>query len=157
MVNLRKAKADDVETLSNFWFNLAKDMEEYDVLNEVRHDNVNKDITREFEKQINNTEITNYLIEVDDIDIGFITLTYGRHSSRIYSDYMRIINFYISDEYQSNGYGTDIINQIKERAKSEDLDMIKVSFEYNNRRAWEFYSDNGFDEKQVDSVFTINL
>lgn len=74
------------------------------------------------------------------------------HPSREYSQYTKIINLFVKDEHQNQGYGARTIEKVKKIARERGSDHLKVSSEWENKGARKFYKNNGFEEKQVEYV-----
>ena len=151
-MELVEAGKEELDEYIKLWFSLAKGMEQYSELNEIIYDDVEGVPEDGFLEHFESDKYTYYLIEYDDEKIGFMLLKRGEHSSREYSQYTKIINLYIKKDYRSQGYGTKAIEEVKQIAKENGSDHLKVSSEWDNKDARRFYKDNGFEEKQVEFV-----
>jgi ribosomal protein S18 acetylase RimI-like enzyme len=108
-----------------------------------------------FQQHLENDDISNYLIDVNGETIGFVTLRIGTHPSRTYTRYTHMVNLFVEAKYRSQGYGSEVVEQVKELAQENDCDHLKVSCEWHNEGARRFYEDAGFEEKQVTFVQTL--
>ncbi|WP_338729145.1 GNAT family N-acetyltransferase [Haladaptatus sp. DJG-WS-42] len=154
-MHLKEATETDIPTLIECWYALATDNEPYSPFNELVYDSQAEVSADGFRNHLERDDITNYLIDVDGETIGFVTLRDGTHSSRQYSRYLKIVNLYIKDAYQSRGHGTRVVENVTELAHAADCDHPKVSCEWRNDGARRFYRDTGFEEKQVTFVQSI--
>lgn len=151
-MKLVEATADDLDDLVERWYDLAEAMENYSELNELVYTDVDEVPEDGFRDHLDDVAITDYLIVHDDETIGFLTLREGRHSSRQYSRYLRIVNIAIDEAHRNQGYGTTVIENVKELALERDCDHLKVACEWQNEGARRFYRDTNFQPKQVDYV-----
>ncbi|WP_255191257.1 GNAT family N-acetyltransferase [Natronobeatus ordinarius] len=149
-MELVEATADDLDALVERWYDLAKRMEEYSELNELVYADVHEVSDDGFRAHLDDEDVTDYLIVHEGETIGFLTLCEGRHPSRQYSKYLRIVNIAIDEDDRSRGHGTAVIERVKELARERGCDHLKVSCEWQNEGARRFYRDTDFQPKQVD-------
>lgn len=145
-----EATADDIDSLMERWYSLAKSMEAYDDLNQLVYTDVDDVPEDSFRNHLDAEDITNYLIVHEDETIGYVVLREGCHPSRQYSDYLRIVDLYIDEDRRNHGHGTTVIEHVKEIARNRDCDQLKVSCEWQNRDARRFYRDADFRPKQIE-------
>jgi GNAT superfamily N-acetyltransferase len=151
-MELVEATADDLDALVSRWYDLAESMAEYHELNELAHDGVEEVSDDGFRAHFDDEAVTDYLIEDGGETIGFLTLRAGNHPSRQYARYLRIVNLAIDEDSRNQGYGTAVIDRVRELARERDCDHLKVACEWENEDARRFYREAGFDPKQVDYV-----
>ncbi|GAB7020593.1 GNAT family N-acetyltransferase [Halostagnicola bangensis] len=149
-MELVEATANDLDALVNRWYDLAKGMEEYSEMNELAYSDVHEVPDDGFRAHFDSEDITDYLIVHEGETIGFVTLREGRHPSRQYSKYLRIVNIAIDEENRSQGHGTAVIERAKEVAREGGCDHLKVSCEWQNEGARRLYRNADFQPKQVD-------
>ncbi|NHN47743.1 GNAT family N-acetyltransferase [Halostella sp. JP-L12] len=149
-MKLVEATADDLDALVERWCDLATSMEEYSDLNELADADVDDAAADGFRAHLDDEDVTDYLVVHEDETIGFLTLREGRHPSRKYSKYLRIVNVAIDEKHRSRGHGTAVVERVKELARERGCDHLKVSCEWENEDARRFYRDAGFRPKQVD-------
>ncbi|MFC7203787.1 GNAT family N-acetyltransferase [Haloferax namakaokahaiae] len=154
-MQLVEATEDDIPVLIDYWYSLATDMEQYGETNEVAYDGVDEVAEDGFHEHFEDENITDYLVEDDGETVGFVTLRIGTHPSRTYERYTHIVNLFVEAEYRSQGYGSEVVERVKELAQANDCDHLKVSCEWHNDGARRFYEDTGFEEKQVTFVQTL--
>lgn len=156
MLHLDPVSENEITKLKKLWYDLAKEMEQYSVLNKIKYSNVDDlpdtDFINEFRKE--GTEY--YFIKETDEIIGFIKIRYGTHSSRTVEKYLRLVELYITENNRNNGYGSKVIHKLKEKAKSKNCDYVKVTYESDNKDAERFYERNGFEQKQATSTYIID-
>ncbi|MCT9096977.1 GNAT family N-acetyltransferase [Haloarchaeobius sp. HME9146] len=148
-MQLVEATEDDIDTLIDCWYTLASGMEDYSRFNELVYDDPAEVPEDGFVRLLESEDVTNYLVEVDGETIGWVTLREGEHPSREYTSYTQLVNLLIDEEYRNQGYGAEVVSRVKELAKENDCDHLKVSCEWANESARRFYRDTGFEEKQV--------
>ncbi|SEK43578.1 GNAT family N-acetyltransferase [Haloferax larsenii] len=148
-MELVEATAADLDALVERWYSLAKAMEAYDELNALVAD-VTENADSGFRAHLDDEAVTDYLVVHEDETIGFVTLREDSHPSRQYSQYLRIVNLAVDDEYRNRGHGTEIIERVKDIARDRGCDHLTVSCEWQNEDARRFYRDTGFRPKQVD-------
>ncbi|SNR25772.1 Acetyltransferase (GNAT) family protein [Halorubrum vacuolatum] len=105
-----------------------------------------------FKNYLDNDEVTIYLIVDEGGTIGYVILQEGHHPSRRHSDFFRIVDLYIDEDRRDRGYGKTAGEQVKELARDQGYDHIKVSCEWENEDARRFYRNTGFRPKQVEYV-----
>lgn len=149
-MELVEATTDDLNALVERWYDLAKTMEDYSELNELIYKDVDEVSDDGFRAHLDDEAITDYLIVHNNETIGFLTLREGRHSSRQYSHYLRIVNLAIDEDHRSQGHGTEAIDHVKEMARKRGCDHLEVSCEWQNEGARRFYRNTSFQPKQVD-------
>lgn len=149
-MELVEATADDLRALVNRWYDLAKEMEEYSALNELVYGDVREVDDDGFRAHLDDERVTDYLVVHDGETIGFVTLREGRHPSRRYSTYLRVVNLAIDAEHRDRGHGSAVLDRVRELARDRGCDHLKVSCEWDNEGARRFYRDAGFRPKQVD-------
>ncbi|WP_293029491.1 GNAT family N-acetyltransferase [Natronococcus sp.] len=149
-MKLVEATADDLEALADRWFDLVEAMAEHSELNELDADATAETAKDGFRAHLDDEDVTDYLVVHDGETIGFVTLREGRHPSRQYSQYLRIVNLAIDDDCRNRGHGAAVLERVKEMARERGCDHLKVSCEWENEGARRFYRDMDFQPKQVD-------
>ncbi len=151
-MELVEATENDIDALIERWYTLATSMEEYDELNELVYTDVEDVPADGFKKYLDADNITPYLIVNEGDTIGFVVLQEGHHPSRRYSAYLRLVDLYIDEDQRNRGYGTAVVAQVKELARGQGYDHLKVSCEWENEDARRFYRNMGFRPKQVEHI-----
>ncbi|GAB3674863.1 N-acetyltransferase family protein [Halopiger thermotolerans] len=149
-MELVEATDDDLEALVDRWYDLANAMVAYSELNKLDVDATDERIEDAFRDHLEDEDISDYLVVHEGETIGFVTLRKGRHPSRKYSQYLRIVNLAIDEDYRNRGHGTAVLERVKELARERGCDHLKVSCEWHNEGARRFYRDADFRPKQVD-------
>ncbi|MFU8870190.1 GNAT family N-acetyltransferase [Natronococcus sp.] len=149
-MELVEATADDLEALVDRWYDLAETMAEHSELNELDTDVIEGAAEDGFRAHLEDEDVTDYLVVYDGETIGFVTLREGRHPSRQYSHFLRIVNLAIDEDHRSRGHGAAVLECVKELARERGCDHLKVSCEWENEGARRFYRDADFQPKQVD-------
>jgi ribosomal protein S18 acetylase RimI-like enzyme len=149
-MELREATADDLDALVDRWYALATEMEAYDDLNELAFEDVEEVPDDGFRDHLNDETVTDYLVIHEGETVGFLTVETGRHSSREYSQYLRVVNLAIDAAHRNEGHGTAVLERVEAMARDRDCDHLKVSCEWGNEAARRFYREAGFRPKQVD-------
>ncbi len=149
-MELVEAGEEDLDTLVDRWYSLAKSMEPYDELNELAYGEITEVPDDGFRDHLDDDEITDYLVVHEDETIGFVTLRDGNHPSRQYSQYLRIVNLAIDRDHRNQGHGSKVVERVVEMARDQGCDHVKVSCEWQNEDARRFYRGTGFRPKQVD-------
>ncbi|XVH31269.1 N-acetyltransferase family protein [Haloferacaceae archaeon DSL9] len=149
-MELVEATANDLDALVDRWYDLAAGMEEYSELNELAYADVREVSDDGFRAHLDAEDTADYLVVHEGETIGFVTLREGRHPSRRYSQYLRIVNLAIDDGYRGHGHGAAVVERVKEFARERGCDHLKVSCEWRNEAARRFYRSADFQPKQVD-------
>lgn len=149
-MELVEATADDLDALIVRWYGLAKGMEDYGEMNELDYVNVDDVPDDDFRARIDGDDIEDYLVVHNDETIGYVALREGHHPSRQYSQYLRIVDLAIDEEYRDRGHGTEVVTRVEEIARERGCDHLKVSCEWDNEGARRFYRDTGFQPKEID-------
>lgn len=151
-MELVEATESDIDALIDRWYALATSMEEHDELNELVYSDVEDIPPDGFKNYLDDDEVTIYLIVSEDGTIGYVILQEGHHPSRQYSDFLRIVDLYIDEDRRDRGYGNTVVEHVKELARDQGYDHLKVSCEWDNKDARRFYRNTGFQPKQVEYV-----
>nr|WP_202614406.1 hypothetical protein [Halostella litorea] len=102
-MELVEATEDDLDALVARWDDLATSMEEYDELNELADADVGEVAEDGFRAHLDDEDVTDYLVVHGGETVGFVTLGEGRHPSRRYSRYLRVVNLAIDEGHRSRG------------------------------------------------------
>lgn len=151
-MQLTEATEDDIDVLVELWYSLASDMEQYSEYNTLSYGDVSEVPEAGFRNHLESEDITEYLLEEDGDTIGLLTTRVGEHPSREYTKYTNIVNLLVEEQYRNLGYGADAVSKVKELARANGCDHLKVSCEWANDGARRFYAENGFEKKQVSFV-----
>ncbi|WP_227133353.1 GNAT family N-acetyltransferase [Halorubellus salinus] len=146
---IRAATHDDAELLAtDFWYPLAKQMEQYSPLNELR-DGVAEDAVDAFADMLERDDRRIFLREADDEPVAFLVVELGERPSREHGRYADIVDLYVKEPHRGNGHGTALVDHVEALASDQDRDYVTVSAEWQNEPAREFYRDRDYDQKQV--------
>lgn len=151
-MELVEATADNLDELVDRWYDLAKAMEEYSELNTLQYGDSSEVPDDGFRAHLDDEGISDYLVVHDDAPIGFLTLKDGTHPSRQYSQYLRIVNLAIDEEHRNQGYGTEVVERVRQLARERGCDHLTVACEWHNEDARRFYRNTNFEPKQVDYI-----
>jgi ribosomal protein S18 acetylase RimI-like enzyme len=149
-MDLVEATAADLDALVERWHALATAMEAYDDLNELVYGGIEEVPDEGFRVHLDDESVRDYLVVHEGETIGFVTLREGDHPSREYSRYLRSVNLAIDAAHRNQGYGSAVVERVREMARERDCDHLKVSCEWENEGARRFYREAGFRPKQVD-------
>lgn len=89
-----------------------------------------------------NTE-SHYVITLDDVIIGFLTIAVSRDND-LKESFYEIIGLYLDPEYIGAGYGKRAMDWIKDEIKSRGYNNISLWVLKDNHRARSFYEKSGF-------------
>lgn len=142
---------EDLETVIDLWKSLASEMEPYSEFNELDSE-IQETVERGWKKKLKSEKADVYLIKHGDEVIGFTDIKTDLHETRKIAKYTKIVDLFIKEGYRNQGYGTEVIEEIKSIAREKGSEYLKVSSEWGNEGAREFYEKNGFTEKQVKYV-----
>jgi len=148
-MHLVEATESDLDALVSRWYDLAREMEQYDDLNELSYERREAVPDDGFRAHLDDDSVTDYLIVHDGETIGFLTLREGEHPSRVQARYLQIVNLAIDEGHRNRGHGTAVVERVRELARERDCDQLKVGCEWHNESARRFYRALGFRPKQV--------
>jgi len=148
-VHLVEATDSDLDALVDRWYDLAREMEQYDELNELSYERRAAVPDDGFRALLDDDSVSNYLVAHDGETIGFLTLREGEHPSREQARYLRIENLAIDEAHRNRGHGTAVVERVRELARERDCDQLKVGCEWHNEGARRLYRSLGFRPKQV--------
>ncbi len=94
-------------------------------------------------KMLINNNQSHYVITLDDIIIGFLTIAISRDKD-LKDSFFEIIGLYLTPEYIGAGYGKQTMNWIKKEIKSRGYDNISLWVLEENNTARQFYEKSGF-------------
>ena len=149
-MELVEATADDLDALVERWYDLASAMESYDDLNELVYADVEEVPEEPFREQLDDEDVTWYLVVHGDETIGYVTLREGQHPSREYAQYLRIVDLKVDEDHRNQGHGAAVVERVKDLARERGCDHLKVGCEWENEGARRFYRDTGFRPRQVE-------
>jgi len=110
-----------------------------------------------------------YFLQNDKEIAGYLKINMKEAQTEFKGDSsLEIERIYISESYQSNGYGTDLLNKVKEIAATSGVKYIWLGVWEKNPAAIRFYERNGFnvfsehefqmgDEVQMDKLMICKL
>ena len=155
-MQLVEATEDDVDTIADYWYSLATEMERYSELNTLVYEDASAVPSDGFRRQLADEAFTHLLVQTDATEtVGFVSLREGRHPSREYSRCLQIVDLFVDEDHRNEGYGTETIERVVERARERGCDHVEVSFEVGNEGARRLYDETGFEAKQLVSVHTL--
>jgi len=150
-MNIQEAGKEDIEVLSELWYSLAKEMEKYSELNDLKSSA--KENSRDgFYNLLEDEDTKIFLLEIEDEIVGYMILQEGKHPSRTHEKYISIVDLFVEKEYRSQGYGTEMMEKAEQYAEKQGCDHLKVSAEVKNTEARKFYEKNGYTQKQIKYV-----
>ncbi len=94
-------------------------------------------------KMLANNIDSHYVITLDDVIIGFLTIAVSRDED-LKESFFEIIGLYFAPEYIGAGYGKQAMDWIKKEIKSRGYDKISLWVLEENNRARRFYEKSGF-------------
>lgn len=150
-MELVEATDGDVETLAEYWYALATEMEQYGELNEIAYEGP-EPAEDGIEGLLEESDTTVYLLTVDGGSVGYTVLREHDHPSREYSTRVDIVDLFVEPDHRDGGIGSEAVQSAVETAETWGADQVTVSCEWHNDGARRFYEDNGFEEKQVTYV-----
>lgn len=148
-MTIREATLDDAALIATeFWYPLAKQMEQYSDLNEISDDAAEHAVDG-FERLLESDDHRTFVREVDGDPVAFAHLEFGDHPSRKRDTYLQIADLYVKEPHRGDGHGTALVEHAERTAERENCDFLKVSAEWNNDPAREFYRKRDYEPKQV--------
>lgn len=118
----------------NSWKYTYKDIIPKDYLNSIP--------TGQWANNINKSNRNNLVLIEDGMLIG--TAGFGKSRWEQYSDYGEIVSIYFLPEYIGKGYGRLLLNRCIEELKQCGFHKVLLWVLEENRRARDFYENNGF-------------
>lgn len=146
---IREATHDDAETVAReFWYPLAKQMEQYSDFNELV-DDVADHAVDGFEAMLDRDDRRIFLRDADGDPVAFLVVESGTHPSRERGDYLELVDLYVKEPHRGHGHGTALLDHAEALAADGDCDFLKVSAEWQNEQAREFYEKRDYEPKQI--------
>jgi ribosomal protein S18 acetylase RimI-like enzyme len=145
MINLRKMRVEEYPAYCDYFI---ADYSNEIALNyghsiEVAIDLANQDLIRYFPNGPDSNEHDLLCIEIDSNN-SLKVIGYLWHSIKSSDASTFIYDFYIADEYRSNGYGKKAISKLEKLLISSGINQIKLRVAYQNQRALALYQEVGF-------------
>mgnify|MGYP006284791491 CR=1 FL=1 len=146
---IREAKPGEGSLIAEeFWYPLATEMAEHSVLNELTEDALA--VAREgFEELLAEDQRYDFLLEDEGTAVGYISAETGTRPTRKRGKYASIIDLYVKEGHRGQGHGTALVEHVEQLAAREDCDFLRVSAEWDNAGARDFYEKHGYGTKQV--------
>ena len=94
-------------------------------------------------KMLSNNINSHYVITLDDVIIGFLTISVARDND-LKDSFYELVGLYLNPEYVAKGYGKQAMDWIKKEIKSRGDDKISLWVLEENNRARSFYEKMGF-------------
>ena len=95
-------------------------------------------------KILANNKESHYVVTLDDVVIGFLTIAVSRDKD-LKESFFEIIGLYLAPEYIDAGYGKQTMDWIKNEIKSRGYNKISLWVLEENNRARRFYEKAGFE------------
>ena len=143
-VEIRIATIEDLKTiqeLNNSLFELEK--ENYDSTL-VRDWPLTEEGKEYFSDLINNHYVI--VATINDEIVGYLAGSINEKGSYEEIQYGEINNMLVKDEYRGYRVGKHLINSFKEYCKNNNIENLKVTASFKNKKAIDFYLRNGFEE-----------
>ncbi len=123
---------------AEFLYSIFKDNKEYyDIFFDSESDLLKWQ--KRVERFIKQDDIQHYIIEVNNISIGWFSFSDEESGTR------EIGIFVISKENLKRGYGTQGLSWLIDKSKKDNVQAITLSVNQNNIRAIRFYQKFGFE------------
>ncbi|OZM56776.1 GNAT family N-acetyltransferase [Lottiidibacillus patelloidae] len=108
-----------------------------------------ENMTEFFKDVITKDKMTFLLVEEDDEPIGYAWIEEKEYAENIFkkgykSLYVHQIS--INDKKRSSGYGTKLMEEIYQIARSKGLKRIELDYWSDNEKAKKFYEKQGFEK-----------
>ena len=114
--------------------------------------NISIDVLKEHVlNQIKNDGLQILLIEENNEIIGYLSYEIKEKVTKS----LWIDEFVIKEKYRHNGYGTKLMNQVKEIAIKEKVDRIEFNCWSFNENALKFYRKLGYLEQRI--IFELKI
>ena len=147
MISIRPATIDDVTILQKLNQEIFIDNQKYD--NDLDMNWAVSEKGRTYFKSVLNDKNAICFIAVNSTKpIGYIACNIKDYSYRK-SKYLEIQNMGVIPQFQSQGIGALLINQVKVWAKQHEFEKMLVNSYFKNTKAIDFYKKNGFSEIDI--------
>ncbi len=94
-------------------------------------------------KMLEKNSESHYVIALDNVIIGFLTIA-GSRDKDLKESFFEIIGLYLSPEYIGAGYGKQAMDWIKREIQGRGYNNISLWVLEENKRARRFYEKSGF-------------
>ena len=94
-------------------------------------------------KMLANNNKSHYVIMLDNVIIGFLSIAVSRDDD-LKESFYEIIGLYLAPEFIGVGYGKQSMNWIKKEIQSRGYNKISLWVLEENNRARRFYEQSGF-------------
>ena len=118
-----------------------------DIFKKISKEELKKHILEQIEKD--NLQIL-LLIEDNNL-IGYLSYEIKQKVTKS----LWIDEFIIKEEYRHNGYGTKLMEKVKEISKEEKVDRIEFNCWSFNENALKFYRKLGYNEQRI--IFELKI
>ena len=139
-----------------------------DIVSKEIIDNYNAKWPVVWNKMLTNNKDSHYVILVDDVIIGFLTISVPRDND-LEESYYEIVGLYLSPKYIGLGLGKQSMDWMKKEISSRGYNNISLWVLEENYRARRFYEKAGFkpddktkpsglaDTKEVRYIFSFDV
>ena len=145
-MNIRKANSNDIKLLQNLNDELFQDNSKYDP--DLKLDWAQSEAGKNyFTELLDNRDAICLIAEENGKPIGYLAAAQKEFSYR-QSKYIEIENMGVNPDFRSKGIGTKLIEECMRIAKERGFNRAFVNAYWDNTRATDFYTRNGF--KKID-------
>ena len=150
MVNIRKAKTEDLARLEE----LYRELEEDAVLYQPEHFVFSPAVTRseQIKDFLDSDSQTMFVAEEDDEVIGFahVVLIKAKKVPCLKPETsLYLQDLVVTAEYRNRGIGTILLNEAKKYGKDNGADFFRTQVFPQNTDGMRFYERNGFSTKMI--------
>ena len=148
-MEIQEISIEEIEEISELWLKLAELMEPYSELNEL-NETADEEALEGFQKLYADDRYTIFKGTKEERNIGFMVLKKDQQSSRKMKHYTKISDLFIKEQHRNQGHGSQFLAKAEEWADEQGCEHLKISSEWENKKARKFYKDNNYKEKQVE-------
>lgn len=148
-MEITEIRVEDIEKVAKMWLRLAEMMEKHSKLNEL-DENADEEALEGFQKLFSDDRYTIFKGTQNRQIIGFMVLKKDKQDARKMRHYTKVSDLYIKEQHRNQGNGSKFLQKAEKWAEKQGCSHLKVSTEWKNTEAREFYKENDYAEKQVE-------
>lgn len=153
-MDIKRARENSIKEVKDMWVELARLMEPYSEINEL-NTSADEEALEGFQKLFTDDRYAIFLGKKNTQTIGFMVLKKGKQDARKKRYYTKISDLFVKERHRNQGHGKEFLEKAEDWAENHGCTYLKVSSEWENREARNFYKQNDYQEKQVEYSKTI--
>ncbi len=141
-IYIKKATTNDIEVLTNLEYDIWRSTYRGILPDRYLDDLNKKHIQEKFSLRLCDVNIDVYLININNLEVGYFVLQYSDHI-------LEVKKLYILEGYQNIGIGSSVADYIKTKAIEHNIEVVESWIIENNHISESFHKKLGFTKTDI--------